>query len=118
MQESDDKSVIDNKGELGSFTKDQLVKPFIEAALKLKNGEISEPVKTVFGYHIIRLNKLVPPGIKPFKEVKEEIIAKLRKDDWELKRTDFFKKLKKDNAMKISEDELNSFVDKKLKELK
>jgi parvulin-like peptidyl-prolyl isomerase len=57
-QYSDDPSKVQNNGELGWIAKDtQFVPEFLEAAFKLKNvGDVTEPVKTQFGYHLIRLD--------------------------------------------------------------
>lgn len=60
---SDDPSAQDNKGSLGFFTSLQMVHQFEDAAYSLQIGEISDPVLTNFGYHIIKLEDRKPnPG--------------------------------------------------------
>ena len=44
-------------GDLGFFTKDRMVEPFAEAAFKLEPGQISDPVKSQFGWHVIKVEE-------------------------------------------------------------
>lgn len=55
-KEYSEDTTASNGGELGKFYEDQMVKEFEEAAFALKEGQTSEIVKTVYGYHIIKLN--------------------------------------------------------------
>jgi peptidyl-prolyl cis-trans isomerase SurA len=57
---SEDPSVKQNGGNLGYFTALQMVAPFEDAAYSLRNGEISKPVRTEFGYHIIKTTNRRP----------------------------------------------------------
>ena len=65
-------------GDLGFFGKGMMVKPFEEAVLKLKPGEISDVVESDFGFHIIKLTEIKPADVKPFEQVKGEIERDLK----------------------------------------
>ncbi len=76
---SDDKGSATRAGNLGRFDRKKMVKPFADAAFALsKVGQLSEPVKTQFGYHIIKLNEKFPAKTKSFDAVKQEIINSLK----------------------------------------
>ena len=59
-------------GDLGWFTKDRMVPEFSEAAFKLKEGEISDPVKTQFGWHIIKVEDMRTKSFPPFEQIKDQ----------------------------------------------
>jgi PPIC-type PPIASE domain len=61
-------------GELGSTSASGFVTPFAEAAVALSPGEVSEPVQTEFGWHVIYL---VDQQVTPFAEAKDELLAPL-----------------------------------------
>jgi peptidyl-prolyl cis-trans isomerase D len=65
-------------GSLGEFPKGTMVEEFGEALEKLKVGEISEPVKTFFGYHVIRLDGVKDARTKPLEEVKDSVVQSLK----------------------------------------
>lgn len=60
-------------GDLGEFTRGKMVPEFEEAAFNMNEGEISDPVKTQFGYHIIRVDSKKAEGISKFDEVKSQV---------------------------------------------
>jgi peptidyl-prolyl cis-trans isomerase C len=74
-RDSDDAGSGVQGGALGTFHKGQMTPPFEEAAFALPVGKLSEPVKTMFGYHLIKVEQR---DSKTLDEVKSEIEKKLR----------------------------------------
>jgi len=95
-------------GDLGWFGKGSMVPAFEQAALALKEGQVSDVVKSDFGYHIIKLTGKRPAGIRPFEEVKDQIKAAIMPS----KQQEIFQKIKEDlkkgAKINIKEDVLNS----------
>jgi len=74
---STDKGSGANGGELGWFTKERMVPEFAEAAFKMKKGDISAPIKTEFGWHIIKVEDRRPVQVASFDETKESLKGEL-----------------------------------------
>lgn len=67
---SEDKTSGTNGGDLGWFSSDKMLPEFSKAAFALKKGEVSQPVKTEFGWHVIKLEdrrKVTPPTFEEMK---------------------------------------------------
>ena len=87
-------------GNLGWFRSGQMVKEFEEAVLKLKKGTITKkPVKTQFGYHIIMLNDIRNSQPKKIKDIKEQIIERIKQNSL----SNLEKRLRKNKSIKISD---------------
>ncbi len=72
-EQSDDKLSAKNGGDLGLFNAGAMEKAFDDAASTLALGEVSNPVKSAFGYHLIKVTELAPGVVKPFDAVKAEV---------------------------------------------
>jgi len=71
----------ENGGYLGSFEKDDMVKPFGDKAFSMAVNEISEPVKTIFGWHIIKVNGRTEAATRSLKDASGDIEKKLKDVD-------------------------------------
>lgn len=74
---SEDEGSRQNGGDLGEFDKKMMVKPFSDKAFSMKAGEISEPVKSQFGWHVIKVEKINEEKTLSLDESKETIKKKL-----------------------------------------
>jgi parvulin-like peptidyl-prolyl isomerase len=83
---SDDEGTKDN-GELGAVVRGQMVPAFEEAVFSLKKDELSEPVRTQYGYHLIEVTDITPEQQLSFEQVKENIesalLAKKQTETWD-----------------------------------
>jgi parvulin-like peptidyl-prolyl isomerase len=84
---SDDETSREAGGELGNVVRGQMVPQFEEAVFSLKKGELSQPVRTEYGYHLIQVTDITPEAQIPYEEVKEKIrsalLAQRQADTWE-----------------------------------
>ncbi|MGA9526318.1 MAG: SurA N-terminal domain-containing protein [Myxococcaceae bacterium] len=80
-QFSEDPGSKEKGGDLGFNTSDAWVKPFSDAAFALKEGEVSQPVESEFGVHLIKVEEKKPPMNKPLEEVSGEIATQMWKKE-------------------------------------
>jgi peptidyl-prolyl cis-trans isomerase D len=80
QQYSDDTATKEKGGDLGYFSRGQMVKPFEEAAFTLPVGETSDLVRTAFGYHILYVEDRIAGETKPLIEVQQEIVGQIRQE--------------------------------------
>jgi peptidyl-prolyl cis-trans isomerase D len=77
---TEDPSGTQTGGELGWFGRNRMVKPFEDAAFALEKGAVSEPVRTQFGFHLIKVDDRKAAGYEDFKDVAEEIRLLIARD--------------------------------------
>lgn len=70
---SEDISTKDQGGDLGYFSKGRMIEPFEEAAFNMEKGQISDLVKTTYGYHIIKVEDIKEESIDGLEEVRDQI---------------------------------------------
>jgi peptidyl-prolyl cis-trans isomerase C len=91
---SEDPSKHLNQGRFPRMKRGEMVAPFEEVAFALANeGEISQPVATTYGYHLIRLNRKMPRQLLPFEQVREKAIEQVRKEHVAQYRSNYLRKV-------------------------
>ena len=82
---SEDKGSAKKGGDLGAFKRGDMVKPFENAAFTTKVGDITEPVKSQFGYHIIKVEEKISATTKPLDEVRAQLVKEIKQEQAEIK---------------------------------
>jgi peptidyl-prolyl cis-trans isomerase C len=88
-------------GSLGKFGKGQMVPEFEQAAFKLEIGKVSDPVKTQFGYHLIKVDEREESSVKPFEEVKISIKGNILQERQAFKYSELNNKLRGKYSIEI-----------------
>jgi peptidyl-prolyl cis-trans isomerase C len=110
-QLSDDPSAQQNGGHIDYFDKKQMDPAFSDAAFALKNvGDLSEPVLSSFGYHVIRLDGRRGGGVKSFDEVRDALLAEERGKFVAAQRDEAFGVIRDDPFTKFNESAVDALV--------
>jgi len=108
---SDDPAAKNNGGDLGWIAPGRMDAEFTKAAFELKNaGDISEPVRSSIGYHLIRLEGRRPARQMSFDEVKDQIVAELRTRYVNEQREAKLASIRNDPNMKIDHEAVDALV--------
>jgi len=100
-ENSEDPTAAQNSGELGYFSTEEMVPEFAKAAFALKPGEISDVVKTSFGYHIIKSEDKKPEQMTPYDEVKDKVAKFLENSAIQSKLLEYVDTLKKSAKIEV-----------------
>jgi peptidyl-prolyl cis-trans isomerase SurA len=113
MKYSDDKRTGSNGGQLPWFSRSQMIPEFANPSFNLeKNGDITKPVDSGFGYHIIK--RIDKKAVPPFGEVKNELQERIRKDSERSihSRTAFITKLKNEYNFTRNQAAVDALIEK------
>ena len=108
-QYSDDKGTATNNGTLSAFTVSRIVPEFIEACKSIQPNEIAKPVRTNYGFHIIKL--LNTSGVGPFEKERQGLSERIEKDMRSKKSEELvLKQVRKEYKFKQNDKNLEAFL--------
>lgn len=108
---SDDPSAKTNGGDLGLFGRGRMVKPFEDAAFNLKDkGDIAGPIKTDFGYHVMRLIERQPATKQSFDEIKTKLIKEETNKFRQKAASELYARLGKPEGAEIDQEAIKAMV--------
>jgi peptidyl-prolyl cis-trans isomerase C len=110
---SDDPTASTNGGSLGWFSEKDMDPAFAAAAFALaKPGDLSQPVKSQYGWHIVRLDEKRPAKLKTFEESRDTIMAELRRRFVDEKRDAWLAAVRNDPKTQVNRDAIDALIPK------
>lgn len=113
---SDDPGAASNQGDLGFFAANRMVKPFAEAAFALQPGEVSEPVRSEFGYHVIQQLDRRDGRLLEFADVKDQLIRQERSTFKKRQREDLQQQIQLREAVEYNLPAIDAFYERLIAE--
>lgn len=108
---SHDSYTTEQGGDLGYFQRGEMVSEFDDVVFSMNEGEVNEPFKTRFGYHVVRLDEILPEMTQPLDETRQkEIRVYLQREAERLLAMDFLDSLMKEADYKWNEELLQKNV--------
>ena len=108
-QHSDDRGTVSNNGALSNFTVSRIVPEFIELCKSLEVNEIAKPVRTMYGYHIIKL--LSKSGVGSFEKESKGLAERIEKDMRSKKSEEIvLRQVKKEYKFKQNDKNVEAFI--------
>ncbi len=103
-QLSDDPGSKDEGGEVGVIERGALLPEFEDAVFGLPEGELSEPVRTPYGYHLIRVEEIIPKHVPTLEEAREGLRAQIAAEDRRALWEEWLKQAKEELDVSVQED--------------
>jgi parvulin-like peptidyl-prolyl isomerase len=107
---SDDPSALRNLGKIDWFARGQMDPAFSDTAFALKAGQLSEPVLSEFGWHIIRLDGHRAAATAPYEEVRETILAEIRKRNVDQARDGALAAIRRDPKTEVNQAAIDALL--------
>jgi len=103
-QLSDDPGSKDDGGDVGVIERGALLPEFEDAVFSLPEGELSEPVRTPYGYHLIRVEEIIPEHVPTLEEAREGLRAQIAGEEGRALWEEWLENAKEELAVSVQED--------------
>ncbi len=108
-QHSQDPGSAPKGGDLGFFTRGQMVQEFEDAAFALEPGQVSDPVRTQFGFHLIKVEEKKPAEHPTLAQIRDRVLKDYIEAERDRRFEEFYKKLKAQAKISIADRVLRIF---------